>query len=95
MGVQSIPKLSLLKGIKEETMSRPTCRSRRWSSALLAAAALLLCTLSQATCEIRVPGVSVNLDERVFQLAAPGVTMNLQPGRFEINGSPVRYDFGQ
>lgn len=76
-------------------MSCLTRRRRRWPSALLAAATMLMCAFSHATCEVRVPGVSVNLDEALFHLEAPGVTVNIQPGHFEYNGLPVKYDFGQ
>ncbi len=76
-------------------MSCLTRWSRRWPSALLAAAALLTCAFSHATCEVRVPGVSVNLDEALLHLEAPGVTVNIQPGHLEVNGLPAKYDFGQ
>ena len=74
-------------------MSRPTVHGRRWAPGLRLAAALLLCTLFDATCKVNAPGVSVNMDDHNLDLEAPGVTVHIEPGRAQVNVLPGRYHF--
>ena len=76
-------------------MSNPMHCGRRRPLALLSMAALALGTLLQATCNVQVPGVSLNIDQRLLQIKTPTVTVDTQTGQLEVNGSPIRYGLGQ
>jgi len=65
---------------------------RAGSLGLVTLAVLLAGTVSQTSCQVRVPGVSVDVDGDSVMVDIPGVSVDVQPGWVQVDVPFVNID---